>query len=81
MIEWKNTDPRYELVDLERAKIIIVRPIQDGHHEVSIGVCEMEYSWHIHTDFYGYETVGDKWNEEWYWTLFNNPYDQNKEIK
>lgn len=76
MITWNNLDPRTELIDMDRAVIIIVKPSSNINlPDISIGSCEMEYSWHIHTDFYGYETVGDEWPKDWHWTLFdNNPY-------
>lgn len=74
MIEWHNTDPRTELIDIDRAYIVIVKPSTNPNWpDVSIGQVEMEHSWYIHTDFYGYETVGDTWPKDWYWTLFENP--------
>jgi hypothetical protein len=83
MIEWNNTDPRNTLIDRNRAEIIIVKPSHSSSlfPDISLGYCEMEHSWYIQTDFYGYETI-DEWPKDWYWTLFNNPYTEAaKELK
>ena len=72
MVDWKNTDPRHDLVGLKHAKIIILRPSHNGHnlYEAGTGDCEMKHSWAIWTSFDNPSFIGDdNWNPDWYWSL------------
>jgi hypothetical protein len=73
-LEWKNTDPRYDIN--KRAKIIILRPSEFGHNrkEVALANVDTKEVWCIFTDFYNTSCISadDKWDDSWFWIFAPN---------
>ena len=67
--EWKNSDPREDLLDRNRAPLVIVRPSRNGSYEAGTGQAEMEYGWFIATSFENQPLIKDTWDTAWWWVL------------
>lgn len=71
-VEWKNTDPRHDLVGRKWASIIILRPHPQGgpRWDAGTGHVEMKHGWHISTSFEERRMISDEsWDPAWRWTL------------
>ncbi len=69
-MEWKNTDPRYDIN--KRATIVILRKTIDGD-SACIAFVDTKEEWSIysHKDNL-YLGVDDNWDPNWYWVWFPN---------
>ena len=74
MPEWKNTDPRVELIDRKRASIVVVYQDADGP-KASLAHVETKHSWSVFVTLPvgdgRHEFVGPDidWDDSWQWTL------------
>lgn len=73
MTEWKNTDPRIDLIDSKRANIVIIYPGPD--HDLScLATVETKHSWSIFTNLptgskHAFVGPDDNWDDAWQWTF------------
>lgn len=75
MINWKNTDPRDELVDIKHANIIIVRKSKNASEQSCLAYCEMKHSWFVSTQWKDAPMIKETWPQDWYWTLYDSPFE------
>lgn len=66
-IEWKNTDPRFDIN--KRASIIIIKPGINGR-EIGFAHVDTKEMWCIFTSFINYKLidVDNNWDNSWVWT-------------
>jgi len=69
--EWRNTDPRYDFIDMKRVDIVILRPNIKGNGtwEAGIGYAEMKHGYCVITSFDNHKVVSEEgdWDPAWLW--------------